>query len=217
MLHGVAVWGLAMTITVLLGAVGFTHLLQGGASLLQGAVTSGATVASSAGEGLRNRPLDQAAGVLAAQVNRAIFQAEGRSGALPAPSSATPTSGGSTSNASASGTGSPTNQGGAQPAISSIALSAIALDLLTEKTDDAKSRLVAETGMSPEAADNVIHSLSSQVDKYRAALQAAADKAKHYISAGLWSLFLGSILALVGAAFGGWIGARHIDRVHSDL
>jgi hypothetical protein len=40
-LHGIAVWGLTITVTSILGALGFTNLLQGSATLLHGAATVG--------------------------------------------------------------------------------------------------------------------------------------------------------------------------------
>jgi len=74
-LHGVAVWGLAMSVTALLAAVGSTSLLQGGASLLHG---SAATAASAEGGPGRARgaptAFGHATGMLAAQVKRAAAQ-----------------------------------------------------------------------------------------------------------------------------------------------
>jgi hypothetical protein len=210
------VWGLAITITVILGALGFTHPLQGGASLLLGAANAGTTAATAGtSPASRNTPLDQASGLLAAEINRAALQAEGRPGSGAA--SPTTAAASSSPNATAGAGPTSTNQGGAATAIGGTAASAIALDLLRGKPEAARDRLVAETGMSSEAADNVLRGLASKVDKYRADLRAAADKAQHYISAGLWALFLGSILALVAAALGGWLGAGHIHRVHSEI
>src|SRR6478752_4483845 len=54
-LHGVAVWGLAMSVTALMAAVGSTSLLQGGASLLHAAATA-ATAASAEGGSARGAP-----------------------------------------------------------------------------------------------------------------------------------------------------------------
>jgi hypothetical protein len=45
-------------------------------------------------------------------------------------------------------------------------------------------------------------------------VQAAADAASRYTAAAMWIIFLSSLIALVAAAIGGWMGAGHIHRVY---
>jgi len=212
-LHGVAVWALSITVTVLLGALGFTNLLQGGASLLKGAATAGgAAVAAGAGASQGETPTSRAAGILGAELDRAVLQAgQGRGGASPPASATAPSPAGA--GAAPAATGAPPT---AARSLDATTSSAVALDLLRDRPDDAKARLVAVTGLSPADADAVIQTLAPRIEKYRNDLRAAADKAQHYANAGLWALFLSTLLALIAAAFGGWAGAGHIHRVHSE-
>ena len=208
-LHGVAVWGLAMTLTVLLSALGFTQLLQGGASLIKGVATAGAAggAAGAAQRGSADSPMTRATDLLGAQVRRAVSDASNAPGAAASPaagnaSSAPPTS----ANAQAP-------QGSAQ-AMSAAAASAIAADLLRGRNDDARARLTAEAGLQPAEADKALQGLAAQADKAKAQLREAAEAARKYTAAVMWGLLLSSLIALVAAAFGGWMGAGHIHRVH---
>lgn len=215
-LHGVAVWGLAMSVTALLAAVGASNLLQGGASLLRGTATAGA-VAAQSDMARPDTPLGHATGLLAAQINRALIQ-NGRP-TNPASVSATLSTGAAATPPASSGTVSGGTEGrssGSQsfdPGTSS----GIAFDLLRGNTDDAKARLIAGTGMQPAEADSVMQGLSAQVEKSKAQLKQAADQARRYTAAAMWAAFLSSLLALIAAALGGWLGAGHIYRVHDTL
>lgn len=218
-LHGVAVWGLAMTVTVLLAAVGANNLLQGGASLLRGAATAGAaSVAAngSAGTGA-DTPLGHATGALGAQIKRAVAQRNGN------PISNSTGAPGSSLDSSAS-----TPTGAPMPAPTSTSVdtrshnrvidrettSAVAIDLLRSKPEDATARLAADTGLQPMEAASLIQSLSPQIEKYKAEVKEATDQARRYAAAGMWAVFLSCLIALVAAALGGWAGAGHIHRVH---
>jgi hypothetical protein len=92
--------------------------------------------------------------------------------------------------------------------------SAVAIDLLRGKTDDATARLAADTGLQPAEATGLIQSLSPQVEKYKAQVKEAADQARRYTAAAMWALFFSCLIGLVAAALGGWAGAGHIHRVH---
>jgi len=59
-----------------------------------------------------------------------------------------------------------------------------------------------------------VQALSAQVDKYKADVQAAADAAARYTAAAMWVIFLSSLIALIAAAIGGWLGAGHVHRVY---
>lgn len=217
-LHGVAVWALAITVTAILGALGFTNLLQGGASLLHGAATVGATAATrAAGDASSDSPEMRDAGVVGAELNRAVLAAPNpQAGAASPPTGAPNAPPAQTPSAAAVPSAPGTAAAGVRPMDPATA-SAVAIDLLRARPDDAKARLVAVTGVSPADADRAIQSVSPRVDKYRAELHAAADKAQRYANAGLWALFASSVLALVAAALGGWLGAGHIHRVHGDI
>lgn len=221
-LHGVAVWGLAMSVTVLLAAVGVNNLLQGGASLRRGAAAAGAASTAALGANGAQRigadtPFSRATGALGAQVKRAVAQSNARQAAngstAPGSSpdsfaSAAPVA--STIARAATGADTRSNSN----AVDRESTSAIAIDLLRGKTDDATVRLAADTGMQTAEAIAVIQSLSPQVEKYKAEIKNAADQAGRYIAAAMWAVFLSCLIALVAAALGGWAGAGHIHRVH---
>ena len=219
-LNGVAVWGLAMSVTVLLAAVGFNNLLQGGASLLRGAATVSATSTDAAGANRgqapgTDTPLGHATGTLGAQIKRAVAQSGAKPGSpsTPPSSALNTTSGASTAATAVTSAEARTNS----PLIDGETTSAVAVGLLHGKTDDAKARLVADTGLQPAEADSVIQSLSPQIEKYKAEIKDSADQARRYTAAAMWAVFFSSFVALVAAAFGGWIGAGHIHRVHDQL
>jgi hypothetical protein len=201
-LHGVAVWGLAMTVTVLLSAMGFTQLLQGGASLVGG-------VAGSAGAGAMARAPNQGgpssgpAGLLSAQVRRAV--ADQGAATTPQPANAAQT---------APSPSAPASSQGAARGLSDDAASAIAADLLRGRNEDASARLAADSGLSQADADKVFAGLSAQAEKAKAQMREAADQVRRYTAAVMWGLLLSGLLALVTAALGGWMGAGHIHRVH---
>jgi hypothetical protein len=212
-LHGVAVWGLAMSVTALLAAAGASNLLQGGASLLRSTATAGAAAAQ--GDGARpDTPVGHAAALLRAQINRAVAQNNRPTDTSNVPANS-PTSAVATPSES-SGTASVASQGrsSGRPSLDARTSSAVAFDLLRGNTDDAKARLIADTGMQPAEADSVMQGVSAQIEKSKAQLKQAADQARRYTAAAMWAAFLSSLLALLAAALGGWLGAGHIHRVH---
>jgi hypothetical protein len=220
-LHGVAVWGLAMSVTVLLAAVGVSNLLQGGASLVRGAATVSA--ASTAGVSANraqvpgmDSPLGRATGTLGAQIKRAVAQSGAKPGSTSTAPSSAPSSSISTTAATPTASTAVTSAEGRtnSPLIDGETTSAVAIDLLRGKTDDAKARVVADTGLQPAEADSVIQSLSPQIEKYKTEIKDAADQARRYTAAAMWAVFFSSLIALVAAAVGGWMGAGHIDRVY---
>ena len=217
-LHGVAVWGLALTITAILTAFGVSNFLQGTASLLgHGALAAGAAGTAAASQrGSQDTPLAHATGLLGSEVDRAIAQGQGRAGATSAPSSAQTTPAGSPptgpTNAGAA-TGAST-EGRPSASIDPEARSAIALDLLRGKNDDAKARLVASGGLQPADADAVLQSLAPQTERLKAQVKETAEQARRYTAAALWAALLSGLISLLAAALGGSTGAGHIHRVH---
>ena len=215
-LHGVAVWGLAMSVTVLLAAFGSAGLFQGGVTVLRGTAPGGAS-----GGALRagaDTPFGHATGALSAQVRRAVLRSEVGQAANP------PTGTGNSPGASASApavtpmpAATTATSAGIRPngrPIDRETMSAVAIDLLRGKTGDATARLAADTGVEPNEAASLIRSLSPQVEKYKSEVKEAADQARRYTAATMWALFFSSLIALVTAALGGWAGAGHIHRVH---
>lgn len=196
-LHGVAVWGVATAATMLLAAMGFTNLLQGAGSLIGGASAAAASAATK--ESTRaDTPLSHATGLLAAQVKRATLQSGPGSAAgnTAGPASGTTPTGSSGTSAMPDGS------------------SAVALDLLRGNANDAKARLMADTGMQSADADRVVQSLAPQVDAYKARIKEAAERARAYTAAAMWVVFLTSVIALIAAALGGALGAGSVHRVH---
>jgi hypothetical protein len=222
-LHGVTVWALSVAASGLLLAVGFTQVVQGGAALVRGTATTAATAAGMTSP--QTTPRNAASGATAdaitglqAQVTQRVAQSNAR-GAAPAATTQSPGSQSSAAGAAAGG-GQPADQ--ANPAdvrrameqVDRQTMAAVASALLRGKTDTAKALLAANTSMSQPEIDQTLQSLSAQVEKYKADVQAAADAAARYTAVAMWIMFFSSLIALVAAAIGGWMGAGHIHRVH---
>lgn len=218
-LHGVAVWGLASSMTLLLAAMGFTGLLQGAAGLLRTTAVAGAAAAASSGQGSGvETPLSRASGLLGAQLTRAVT--------LPATGQAAPAVAASSAAAPASADAATSTA--APPPVASVARStnvalsrdasaAVSLDLLRGRNDEAKARLVAETGMQPAEVDAVLKSLSAQVENQKTQIKEAADQVRRYSAAALWAVVLSTLIGLIAAAIGGSFGAGQVARVHPAL
>ena len=213
-LHGVAVWGLASGMTLLLAAMGFTNLLQGAAGLLQTSAAMGAVTAADARSD-SEAPLGRATSLLGTQLKRAVAQtgsrqnapsgvASGTTGApAPTPTPAIPASSGTGGELRSTSIG-----------LSSETTAAAALDLLRGPNEDAKARLVADSGLQPAEVDSVLQSLSSQVEKSKAQMKEAAEQARRYSAAALWAVVLSTLIGLLAAAFGGSIGAGQVERFY---
>jgi hypothetical protein len=207
-LHGIAVWGLATSVTMLLAAAGLTNLLQGGAALVGSGASAG--IATAARQPASDTPLGRTTGLLAAQLRRAVIQGGGSAGA----SSGSPSTAGVPFTPPVSGAAPGTAQRAEGAAPNEAMAAAVASALLRDKADDATARLAADTGMQPAEAAAVIKNLSPQVDKYKTQIKEAAEQARRYTAAAMWALFVSSFIALVAAAVGGALGAGHIHRVH---
>jgi cobalamin biosynthesis Mg chelatase CobN len=93
-------------------------------------------------------------------------------------------------------------------------MAAVATALMKGNTENAKAVLAANTSMSQADIDQTLQDLSAQVDKYKADVQATADAAARYAATAMWIIFFSSLIALVAATIGGWLGAGHIHRVY---
>lgn len=225
-LHGVTVWGLSVTASGLLLAVGLTQFVQGGAAIVKGGAMVGAAAVGTAAPQMaprgQTRPMDDAITGLQAQVTQRVAQASARSApgstlVVPvseAPATAVPTTGAVTSPPRPSPQASAADVRRAADQLDRQTMAAVATALMKGNTENAKALLAANTSLSQAEIDQTVQGLSAQVEKYKADVQAAADAASRYTAAAMWIIFLSSLIALVSAAVGGWLGAGHIHRVY---
>jgi hypothetical protein len=218
-LHGVTVWGLSMVASGLLLAVGLMHVVQGGAAIVRGGAIAGAGMGAPqmTARGPSSGPTEDAIIGLQAQLTQSIAQANARSASSALPSAAagvqasTP---GTAAAPAASGQASPVDMRRAAAQVDRQSMAAVASALLKGHIETAKALLAANTSMSQTEIDQTLQSLSPQVEKYKADVQAAADAAARYSATAMWIIFFSSLIALVTAAGGGWMGAGHLHRVH---
>src|SRR6202790_2890443 len=223
-LHGVAVWGLSIAASGLLLAVGLTQFVQGGAAILKGGAMVGASAAGMSAPPSRGvaGPMDDAIIGLQAKVTQRVAQTNARNApgaALVVPAPVAPLTA-----APATGAATPASPPVAQASAADVrraadqldrqTMAAVATALMKGNTENAKVLLAANTSMSQADIDQTLQDLSAQVDKYKADVQAAADAAARYTATAMWIIFFSSLIALVAAAIGGWLGAGHIHRVH---
>jgi len=231
-LHGVAVWGLSIAASGLLLAVGLTQFVQGGAPILKGGAMVGATAAGMSAQPSRGvaGPMDDAIIGLQARVTQRVAQTNARNApgsALVVPAPVAPATAAPATPATAppaAGAASPASPPVAQPSAADVrraadqldrqTMAAVATALMKGNTENAKALLAANTSMSQADIDQTLQDLSAQVDKYKADVQAAADAAARYTATAMWIIFFSSLIALVAAAIGGWLGAGHIHRVY---
>ena len=223
-LHGVTVWGLSVTASGLLLAVGLTQFVQGGAAIVKGGAMVGAAAVGTAAPQMAPRgqtgPMDDAITGLQAQVAQRVAQTSARSApgstlVVPASPAPAPTAAGaSTATAQPVAQASAADVRRAADQLDRQTMAAVAAALMKGNTENAKALLAANTSLSQAEIDQTVQGLSAQVDKYKADVQAAADAASRYTAAAMWIIFLSSLIALVAAAIGGWMGAGHIHRVY---
>jgi hypothetical protein len=222
-LHGITVWALSVSVSGLLLAVGLTQVVQDGAAMVRGAATTGATAAGmtmpqAPPPGSASGPTADAITGLQAQLTQRVAQASARGGASPTTSQSagaqsTPAAG-AAAGTQPSDQANPADVRRATEQLDRQTMAATASALLRGKTENAKALLAANTSMSQAEIDQTLQSLSAQVEKYKADVQAAADATARYTAAAMWIMFFSSLIALVAAGIGGWTGAGHIHRVH---
>jgi hypothetical protein len=96
-------------------------------------------------------------------------------------------------------------RGGADPIVAA---------LLANQDDTASALLAADTGTTQANAAQSLQRLAPQIEAARAESKTTADRTAHYAAMALWITFLSAFLALLAAALGGSMGARHIHRVY---
>ncbi len=220
-LHGVAVWGLSIAASGLLLAVGLTQFVQGGAAILKGGAMVGATAAGMSAPPSRGvaGPMDDAIIGLQARVTQRVAQTNARNApgaalVVPAPVAPAPAAGAATPASPPAAQASAADVRRAADQLDRQTMAAVATALMKGNTENAKALLAANTSMSQADIDQTLQDLSAQVDKYKADVQAAADAAARYTATAMWIIFFSSLIALVAAAIGGWLGAGHIHRVY---
>jgi hypothetical protein len=225
-LHGITVWGLSVAASGVLLAVGLTQFVHGGAALVRGGAMAGAAAAGMAAPQTAPRgqtvPMDDAITGLRAQLTLRAAQTSARSApgsslvvpAPVAPAPGSPGAGAATVNPPPSPQASAADVRRAADQLDRQTMSAVATALMKGNTENAKALLAADTSMSQAEIDQTLQGLSAQVDKYKADVQAAADAAARYVATAMWIIFLSSLIALVAAAVGGWLGAGHVHRVY---
>jgi hypothetical protein len=218
-LHGVAVWGLAMTASMVLITLGATQALQGGAAVARaGAAAMGATPRGAAVRAPTTPQEDALTGLqaqLMLHVRSANNQTTGSApasggqpttGPQPAPEAAAPAA--PASQASTAGIRRASEQLDAQT------MALVARALYRGDAEGAKALLAANTSLSQPQIDQAVRDISPQIEKAKSEVKAATDAAARYTAMAMWVVFFSILLALVAAAAGGWLGAGHIHRVY---
>ena len=220
-LHGVAVWGLSIAASGLLLAVGLTQFVQGGAAILKGGAMVGAAAAGLSAPPSRGvaGPMDDAIIGLQAKLTQRVAQTNARNApgsalVVPAPVALATAAGAATPASPPVAQASAADVRRAADQLDRQTMAAVATALMKGNTENAKALLAANTSMSQADIDQTLQDLSAQVDKYKADVQAIADAAARYTATAMWIIFLSSLIALVAAAIGGWLGAGHIHRVY---
>jgi len=220
-LHGVAVWGLSMAASGLLLAIGLTQFIQGGAAILKGGAMVGASAAGMYAPPSRGMagPMDDAIIGLQAKVTQRVAQTNARSApgaalVVPAPVAPAPAAGAAIPASPPAAQASAADVRRAADQLDRQTMAAVATALMKGNTENAKALLATNTSMSQADIDQTLQDLSAQVDKYKADVQASADAAARYTATAMWIIFFSSLIALVAAAIGGWLGAGHIHRVY---
>lgn len=90
---------------------------------------------------------------------------------------------------------------------------AIVASILADRMDTARALLMAD-GVSAGSIDQVLPRLGSEAAAASTQIQADANRAARYTAIALWVAFLSGLLALLGAAAGGWLGSNNVHRVY---
>ncbi len=212
-LHGVAVWGLAVAASGLFVTLGVTQVLQGGAAIVRGGAAVGATAAGMPSRGPAVSPEDDALTTLQAQLTQRVAQntarAAGATITVPAPGGQPSTTAPTTVTQVSAG-----DIRSAAEQLDPKTMALVAKALFRGNTEGAKALLAASTSLPPAEIDQVVQNMSAQVEKAKADVQAAADRAARYMAMAMWVIFFSILIALVAAAVGGWLGAGHVHRVY---
>jgi hypothetical protein len=186
-LHGMTVWGVTVVATLFLGAAGIAGIARGGASLISGGISLGATAASNSSGGANS---STSIG-LEAEIKQSISQALA--------------AGGNVSQAQI-------NQ--AMNQLDGQTLAAIAARLLRGDTEGAKNMIALRTNLSRADVDKAVNGLQARLPQYKAQAEQAAQQATRYSAALLWVMFISMLVGLGAAVIGGSMGAVSADRAY---
>lgn len=90
---------------------------------------------------------------------------------------------------------------------------AIVAAILATRMDTARALLMAD-GVSAGQIDQVLPRLDAEAAAANKQIKADADRAARYTAIALWVAFLSGLIALIGAALGGWLGSNNVHRVY---
>jgi hypothetical protein len=186
-MHGVTVWGLSIVFSGLLVAVGATQVAQGGTALLLGHVTSPAARAPATAQ----TPLNALRSALQAKLALAT-----RQGAAPAMS------------------GMPDAAPARNAMLDRQAMSAASTAVIAGHPQTAKDILTVNSTLSPTQIDAAVADASAQVQQYEIQAKATAERVAHYTALTLWVAFASSLLGMLAALLGGWLGSDRVQRVY---
>jgi len=218
-MHGVTVWGLSVAASGLMLASGLGHAVHGGAAMAAGGMHAGASMFH---DGQADGTLGDATAIVRAQLAKAVAQGNGAAAVGGAPDGNT-AGGDPPAQATASGATDSGSTGSDKPESSmnqrsSMArgggMELVAIALMKGNKDTARALLAAQTTLTPAAVDQVLQTESAEVDKYRAEVEADANKAAHYTATALGIGVLSMLIGLLFSAIGGWLGANHVHRVY---
>lgn len=186
-MHGVTVWGLSIVFSGLLVAIGATQVARGGSALLLGHATSPATRAATTTQS----PLAALRSALQAKLALAARQA-------PTPAMS----------------GMPDATSTRPLAADRQAMAAATSAIIAGHVQTARDILAANSSLSPAQIDAAVADASVQVRQYETEAKATAERVAHYTALTLWVAFASSLLGMLAAALGGWIGGDRMPRVY---
>lgn len=185
-LHGLTVWGLAIVFAFTLSVIGTATAVKAGQSIGKGLLAGGVAMQQSnaANPNANNSVVSGVENGLKDRISGAMSQAAANGGAaIPADQARR-----------------------ALDRLDQGALASIAADLTRGDTDAARTTLIQATGLSTQQADGVMAGLSANVAQAKDAAQTAAG----YSAGALWAVFLGGVISLIAAAWGGVVGAGRL-------
>lgn len=198
LIHGILVWSISIILTITLGVIGVSNLLQGGGQLIKGSTRAAAIYSVSSK--LNDKRLDTTAkGIntlaLEADIKQQISQI-----AINTPQ------------------GQPAvNPNMVQHSLNQLTneqLMQVAGYLLHGNVDAAKSMIAINTDLSSDDINRITNNLNDKVAQYKQNLKDYADKVTKYTAAVLWVILISNLVSLLAAIIGAWLGIHTVSRVH---
>ncbi len=202
LLHGLAMWGTASVLMLLLSVWGVSGLLHTGANLVSGTAGVASSLASAATTSAENAAPDQRTTRvltgIGATVKREIAEAVARDG------------------------DSAITQEEAETAMNQLEgddLQQIGMAYLQDDPDAAKDALAANTNLNRQQIEQLSQRITSKIEqrlsKYKEELAAATEQASDYAQGVLWTTFVSAALALIASILGSMFGCREALRLHT--